>query len=646
MSNMITCQLCNKQFKNKIQYSHLKKFHGITRGEYEANFGKGSTVANYVEEDIPEEQRIECRICNSNFKNVITAGHLKTHGYTTKMYKERYGEDSLTTQFYRDLKSQQSKGENNGNYGNKWSDDKKRSLSDLKKKGYEEGLYCAHNTGKSMSMEQRKKLSEVKKEGFKTGKYTPHNKGVPMNEAQRKDISKSIREYARNNPEELSERAKKAYKTRMESGLTFTFAGNTHSEETKKVIGEKSALFAKNNSEMAAEKARRAYLTRQMKGNPFTSKGTKLSNEAKNRIGEKSRAFWSEESTKRVSAMKDFMHDEGYRVLEMDDAPTGYVTFICNCGSDREHTCTRQQFYPSKYVPYDGVCRFCDMQSKSRGEMEIAAWIESLGVKVEINTRSVIYPKEIDIYMPEHKIAIEFNGLYWHSELVGKNRYYHLQKLKDCKEKGITLLQIFEDEWYNKPALLKSMIMRQLGFIERRIYARKTTVQEISPSMAREFVDEYHISGYHASKYKFGLFLGDELVSVMTFSTGNYSRKSLGWEIDRFCSKSGVQVVGGASKLFKAFITKVNPSEVISYADLRYGTGKVYEHLGFEYEKDTVPNFWYFKNELVRHHRFSLRKGVVEGDDPSLTEWENRINQGWNRIWDCGSSKYVWTNTP
>lgn len=128
----------------------------------------------------------------------------------------------------------------------------------------------------------------------------------------------------------------------------------------------------------------------------------------------------------------------------------------------------------------------------------------------------------------------------------------------------------------------------------------------------------------------------------MTFSKGNHSRKGKGWEIDRYCSKSGIQVVGGASKLFKHFIRDVDPDTVISYADLRYGTGNVYEKIGFIHDSDTVPNYWYFKNHLQRHHRFSLRKGAVDGDDPNKTEWENRVNQGWNRIWDCGSRKFIW----
>lgn len=592
----IRCKECGKEFKNKIQYRHLKEEHNMTVNDYELKHGQGSTVANFDISSIPDEEKIECKECGWLFRNVITHSHLKIHGMTIKQYKQKYGDDSVATDFYRNTRATKALGENNPNYGNTWSDEQKHHLSEIKKNGHQDGTYVVHNKGVPMSDDQKRLLSDIKKKGFADGTYTAPFKGRVHSEENKKILSCRQKEYARSNPAEMSQRAKKAYQTRLKNGSNVDLTKYPRSPES-----------IERNRKQATEKARL-------------------------------------KAAASVVKIESFMKAEGFDVHEIDDSSKGYVTFTCNCGSGIQHTTTRQMFHPSKYKSYNGICRFCDVGGKSLGEIEIGKWIESHGIEIQTNYRSAIYPHELDIFIPSHNLAIEFNGLYWHSELQGKDKHYHNHKRMLCESKNIRLIQIMEDEWNTKPDIVKSVIGNALGIVERRISARKTTARQIEVGVARDFVNRYHLAGYHNSRYKFGLFDGDELVSVMTFSTGNYSRKSKGWEIDRFCSKTGVQVVGGASKLFTAFIRLEKPTTVISYADLRHGSGLVYKHLGFEEHGDTSPNYWYFKTHLERFHRFNLRKGAVEGDDPSLTEWQNRVKQGWNRIWDCGSRKYVWTD--
>ena len=149
--------------------------------------------------------------------------------------------------------------------------------------------------------------------------------------------------------------------------------------------------------------------------------------------------------------------------------------------------------------------------------------------------------------------------------------------------------------------------------------------------------------GNGRSNLRYGLFHNDELVSVMTLSKSNISRKVKEWEINRFSSLLGYTIVGGASKLFSHFIKQESPEIVVSYADNRWSRGDLYATLGFERVSEGTPNYWYIpRNSAERIHRYTLRKTTT--DDQTLTEYENRLNQGFLRIWDCGSSKWVWKN--
>jgi G:T-mismatch repair DNA endonuclease (very short patch repair protein) len=81
------------------------------------------------------------------------------------------------------------------------------------------------------------------------------------------------------------------------------------------------------------------------------------------------------------------------------------------------------------------------------------------------NDRSVLNGKELDIYLPDINLAIEFNGIYWHSEIY-KEKDYHFNKSKLCKESDIKLIHIWEDDWVNKEYLVKSNILNLINTYE------------------------------------------------------------------------------------------------------------------------------------------------------------------------------------
>ena len=294
-------------------------------------------------------------------------------------------------------------------------------------------------------------------------------------------------------------------------------------------------------------------------------------------------------------------------------------------------------------------CPKC-FQEKSNFEKELFEYIKSIlpnEVVIE-NDRTLLNGKEIDIYIPNLKIGFEANGLIWHSEKFNDDKNYHLNKTILCEEKSVYLIHIFEDEWANKNDICKSRILNILNKIDEKIYARKCIIKEVSYKDSVAFINENHIQGNIMSTYRYGLYYNGELVSLMTFGKPrinvNGTKDENTYELLRFCNKKNINVVGGASKLFKHFIKRHNPQKIISYADRRWSKGNLYEVLNFVKYNESPPSYSYVINKQ-RINRFSLRKDVLiskYGCDPKMTEKEFCNSKGWYRIYDCGCLCYKW----
>lgn len=307
-----------------------------------------------------------------------------------------------------------------------------------------------------------------------------------------------------------------------------------------------------------------------------------------------------------------------------------------------------------------GKCPQCFPRNKhiSKGENELLKFIRTCysGIILAsynelINNPSTGRKLELDVYLPDKKIAIEFNGLYWHSEQILTNpETYHIIKTEECRKKGVQLIHIFEDEWYNKKDILQKMLTHKLlESCKPKIYARQCYVKIITPKNKNDFLNLNHIQGGDASKIKLGLFIKetDYMVAVMTFSGRNLSRgtiklKDTDWELSRFATDMEYRVVGAAGKLLKYFQRKYEWTSIFSYADLRYSIGNLYYTLGFQKISQTKPGYWYVNNQGKRFHRFGLRKRPDEAKD--IPEWMLRHEQGFYRIWDCGHLKFEMLN--
>ena len=291
-----------------------------------------------------------------------------------------------------------------------------------------------------------------------------------------------------------------------------------------------------------------------------------------------------------------------------------------------------------------------NIQRKCVIQQEIYDFISQY-VQADFNNRKVINPQELDIYIPSKNIAIEFDGLLYHSsgysslsQCNSLEEYptYHLEKTQACIEKGIQLFHIFENEWRDKKEIWQSVLLNAIGKSER-VYARKCIIKEVSSKEAKEFLNANHLQGACNSKINLGLFYNNTLVSLMTFGKPRYN-KQYEWELLRFCNNLNTSVIGGASKLLSYFIKNYKPKSILSYANLRWSTGNLYERLGFTLISQSSPNYFYFNEDFILHNRIEFQKhklkDKLENYNPSLTESENMYNNGYRKIYDCGNLVY------
>ena len=296
---------------------------------------------------------------------------------------------------------------------------------------------------------------------------------------------------------------------------------------------------------------------------------------------------------------------------------------------------------PANHITLLAGCPSCAM-SISKGEDEIARWLTDLGVDVVRRNRSILDGREIDIFLPQYSLGIEYCGLYWHGE-GRKNNGYHKEKLDAATAKGIALLQVFEDEWLNKPRIVKSIIAHKLG-MGQSVGARKLRLVKVEWNKAKEFFDYTHMAGA-GSPASFCYALVNDIGGIIqAMSVGQNRYQGGGLEIYRMSSFPGIRVVGGVSRLLSA-VRKEHPGvRVTTYADLRWGSGAGYGKVGFVRDGVTRPGYYWAKG-LTRYSRVVMQKHklhtILKIFDPELSEAENcRINGYW-RVFDCGHSKWV-----
>jgi len=314
--------------------------------------------------------------------------------------------------------------------------------------------------------------------------------------------------------------------------------------------------------------------------------------------------------------------------------------------TDYFYKCTKcESIFKSEYFKVQKIYCYHCVKSRSHYEDDIIVWLQTLGIS-SIKSNEKYYENkkikfELDIYLHGYDLAIDFNGIYWHSDIY-KDKDYHQKKYLYFRNKNIKFIQIFENEWVNNQDIVKSIIKNKLK-LNRTLPARKCIIKEVSSKDSRLFLELNHLQGHTISKINIGLFYNNELICLGSFGKNRFKKED-SWEIIRFCNKINFSVIGGFQKILKYFEKAHKPKKIVSFVDLRYFDGKGYKNSGFQEVSNTKPDYFYFKNNSFDlQHRINFQKhklkDKLENFDPLKTEYENMISNGYLRIFDAGNLK-------
>lgn len=420
---------------------------------------------------------------------------------------------------------------------------------------------------------------------------------------------------------------------------SYSLRGNIVREKREKTMLERFGVSHAAQSDYIKEKIKKTNLIRHGVEYPTQSTDILEKRKANNlsRYGVEHTLQLKEVIDQRIETQfeKLCLDNPNYHILQTKESFIDYITtnfpgrkpLIVEVAERAKINYSTINLYVNKLDVRDFIAPYVNC---SLSEKEVLNYIRSvlpIGTDIIENSKSIIPPNELDIYIPSKNVAFEYNGNYWHSE-INKSKLYHQEKSIICEQHGIRLIHIFEYDWVHKKDLIKSLINESLGVETHHIFARKCIVKEICNKDYADFCNKNHLQGYAPASVKLGLFYNNELVQLMSFSTPRYKvGTKYQWEIIRGCPGSLSRVVGGVGKLFKHFVTHYKPKSVMSYCDFAKFNGRSYEKLGMTLEKLTTPGFKWFIPDV----------GVFNRDPHKRKQY---IERGGVRIYDSGSKVF------
>ena len=626
---------------------------------------------------------ISCEVCGKKFQQ-IAERHLKLHNLTMEEYRKEYpaailitkevGERIAAKKFGHTISEVAKKAISKANTGNKYNLGKTKSAETRLK-------ISKSKTGKKLSAKHIAAIAAGRQDSKHSSETLDKMRDVHANRSseEKSNISKkieqtSMKRYGVSNPAKSQAVIAKAKATHE---IRYGGWGATNSEIKAKIKNTQDLIYGGHPSknelvkaktiatnlerygEQSAMKiARAAYSEQTGYDNPFQNP------EVKDKIKETCLAIFGTyhpmsnltvKEQRRLSNVKVYgrnqpnqshISDETFSMLNDPESLAEEISKYSVHEISERHQ-----------IRYDLVLKYCKKNGivlpASSYETAILAYLRSLGIQnIKQNDRNLIAPLELDFVLDDYNLAIEFCGLYWHSEKstnnkIGKDKNYHLTKLELVEKRGYKLITIFEDEWLANREIIETRLRHILGLNERGVGARKLVLKTIPFKTAELFFDQYHIQGSVAGSIYYGAYDDEELVAAMSFGKARAAmgRNSGAPELLRFAT-NGKAYAGVASRLFKKFVNEhPEVEEIISYADRRWSWGSLYNALGFVASAPSRPNYWYMKNYIVREYRYNYRKSEIINlveNGSAKTEFEIMRELGYDKIWDCGNLKFIW----
>lgn len=638
---MSVCCDCKEQYHRNIkekQRKNLKEKYGVeftfqipgVREKIDDTMKERYGVENYFE--IVNQNREQFESKKANRPN------------QKELYKERFGDDWY--QFFK--------------YQVETPEELQKAISEHKK---EKSIRRKNLTIKKFGVENISQLEEVKE---KKRQKSLEKYGVDC-VLQSEEIKKKIKEtnmelYGAENvfgSEEIKEKIRSTNIDRY--GVEYPLQNTDILEKTQQTNITRYGFTSPTKSKQVKDKTQKTNMVRY--GAPYHTMTedfvTKCRSTTFKKYGVEHHMYL--ERYKRSFAMKNrvqyydsFVKNLSLKSIDLLTTKEEYINLVngeiikCFCRS------CNNEFE----IPLDHHQRICCDCTKSRSSYEnvIIEWLKQLGITNIVTNRRFYYDGkkwyDIDIFLPDHNLGIEFHGLYYHrfvdDDSIGKpNKHWHQNKFLYFEEQGIRLIQIFESEFVNKRPIVESIISNYLGMNKKRIHARKCQIRELTDAEYKSFLIESHLQGYAATRHRYGLVFDDVVVSVIGFNNSRFN-KNYDYEVVRFCNKPGVTVNGGFNKLINHFRKIVGvEASIISYVDLRYFNGSSYQN--WRYLNITEPNYFYFKlmymKNIILENRLKYQKHklseVLDKFDPNLSEWENMKMNGFDKIYDAGNKIFV-----
>lgn len=471
---------------------------------------------------------------------------------------------------------------------------------------------------------------------------------------------KSYSNWCKNHPEEIKNKGKNHSKKLRSNPECLKEQGKRHSQWYKEhpdklaELNKQKIQWCKDNPEKVKERAKKYSQWCKEHFEEVIKKSEKYIQWVRNNpeeLSKRGKLISNKKYESRVNQIKLFSETE-LKKLHPDDLISIYKGIIkgsnlvrvkCpNCGEFDYHRFDASVSLQDKRV-VSRLCNHCESLGKSHYEDELYKYITSLGYTCIQHERTILKGKELDLFLPDKNIAVEFNGNFWHNE-KSKGKYYHYNKFIECLEKGIHLFNIYEYDYNsNKYILLLNLIKNSIIEVPIRLYARNCIIKVINTAVANNFLNSYHLERlYEISFIHYGLYYKEQLTAVMSFNKVKCSDNS--YELTHFATLPNIRIIGGLSKLFTHFARDYKPAYVSCYTNNDFFDGHSLSKIGFyliNRGKEIFNYHWVKKNNTLTKQQ-CIQKGLIRENFQDDAEINIMESLGYSRIFRSGYSKWEW----